>query len=410
MTLPTSRRTIGVILLSAGLIFVGNGLFQTLLPLRAQGEGFSTGLIGVLGAAYFAGFIVGCILGPRLIASVGHIRAYAGVTALMAAVVLVFPLWVEAWAWIGFRFLTGICLAVIVMAIESWLNDQSSNEERGQILSFYIIVTNAGWVAGQLGVNAADILGPELFLLITIAICLSVAPIALTPTAEPTPVPAARLDLRGLVVLSPVGTLGCFLVGTAEGAFWSLGPLFGQLRGLGVFEVTLLMGAFVLGGTLSQWPIGKLSDNTDRRRVILPVTLATGVTGVPIAVLDPGLWGMIALAVAHGALMIPIYSLCLAHVNDVVPPERFVQVSGGLLLVYSLGATIGPLVAAPAMDAFGPGGLFVFISLILAAFGAAIALRLVLAGERIRAFPGRYRPQPRTTQSIYELEEEGTHG
>ena len=115
-----------------------------------------------------------------------------------------------------------------------------------------------------------------------IAVCLSVAPIALTPTKEPTPVPDARLDLRSLFTLSLVGTVGCFLVGAVEGAFWTLGPVFGQQRGMTVFEVTMLMGAFVMGGTLSQWPIGRLSDDHDRRVVILPVVLATVLTGLVV--------------------------------------------------------------------------------------------------------------------------------
>ncbi|MEM8843084.1 MAG: MFS transporter, partial [Pseudomonadota bacterium] len=286
MTAETSGRTVTIILLSAGLIFIGNGILQTMLPMRAELEGFSTSWIGLLGTSYFCGFIAGCFLGPPLIRSVGHIRASAGVVAVLAALVLVFPIWVSEFSWIGLRFLTGLCLAVVLMAVESWLNDQATNTTRGRIISLYIIITNAGWVIGQLGVNLADLLAPTLFLLIAIAICLSIAPVALTPTREPTPVPGAGLDLAGLFRLSPVGTVGCFIVGTAEGAFWSFAPLFGQLRGLEVFQTTLLMGAFVLGGTLSQWPIGMASDRVDRRLIILPVTLATVFSGFSIAALD----------------------------------------------------------------------------------------------------------------------------
>lgn len=399
-------RTIGVILLSSGIVFTGNGLLQTMLPMRAELEDFSTALTGALGTAYFAGFIAGCLVGPRLIRSVGHIRAYSGVVAVLAAFCLLFPLWVNPYFWAGLRFANGICLAITIMALESWLNDQASNDNRGRVLSLYIIVSNAGWIGGQLGINLADLAGATLFLLVTVAICLSVAPVALTPTTEPDPVPDARLDLRGLFALSPAGVLGCFLVGTAEGAFWSLGPVFGQQRGLEVLQVTLLMGAFVLGGTLSQWPIGRISDNHDRRFVILPVALATVGTGLAIAALDELSFAQtLGLAMLHGALMIPIYSLCLAHVNDNAPVERFVQVSGGLLLTYSAGAALGPLAAAPIMDHTGPGGLFVFVAAVLGLLGVVIAARLAMTGHLRRAHPGRYVPAPRTTQSIYEMEE-----
>ncbi len=405
MTAHTAFRTISVILLSAALVFVGVGLLQTMLPMRAELEGFSTTMTGLLGTAYFLGFLVGCMLGPGLIKSVGHIRTFAGIVALLAALVLILPVWVNPVAWVALRLLCGICLATVFMVIESWLNDQATNHNRGRLLSLYIIVSNAGWIAGQLAVNLSDLFGATLFILVTIAVCLGVAPVALTPTREPSPVPDARLDLRGLFSLSLVGTTGCFLVGTAEGAFWSLGPVFGQQRGLAVLEVTLLMGAFVLGGTLSQWPIGRLSDNHDRRWVLLPVVSATVVTGFAISAAGAlGFGATLALASAHGALMIPIYSICLAHVNDRAPPERFVQVSGGLLLIYAAGAALGPLIAAPLMDRFGPGGLFVFVSGTLGLFALLIAYRLVSAGRLARAYPGRFSPAPRTSQSIYEME------
>jgi MFS family permease len=406
MSTGSSVRTIIIILLGAILVFTGNGLLQTMLPMRADLEHFSTAMIGLQGTAYFGGFIAGCVLGPALIKNAGHIRAFAGVVAILAAVILLFPLWVDPYVWVGLRLLTGACLAITVMSLESWLNDQATNDNRGRMLSIYFIVSNAGWIAGQLAVNLSGLQGATLFILVTVMVCLSVAPVALTPTKEPTPVPDARLDLRGLFALSLVGTVGCFLVGAAEGAFWTLGPVFGQQRGMTVFEVTLLMGAFVLGGTLSQWPIGRLSDDHDRRVVILPVVLATVVTGLTIAFTGKlDLIPMLALAALHGALMIPIYSLCLAHVNDSAPSDRFVQVSGGLLLIYSTGAALGPLAAAPLMDNYGPGGLFIFLSAVLALFAVVVTFRIVVARRRIRAYPDRYALVTKTTQSIYEMEE-----
>ena len=62
------------ILLCAGLLFAGNGLFQTLLPIRAGQEGYTAAMIGVMGTAYFGGFTIGCFVGPRLISAVGHVR------------------------------------------------------------------------------------------------------------------------------------------------------------------------------------------------------------------------------------------------------------------------------------------------------------------------------------------------
>ena len=401
----SARRTITIILISAGLVFTGNGLLQIVLPLRAELEAFTTNEIGVLGTAYFAGLTAGCLWGPSLIRDVGHVRAYAGTVAILTALIVAMPLFPLPLAWIGLRLFTGVCLAVNFMALESWLNDRATNANRGHVLSLYIIVTNVGWILGQLAVNLAELQDAALFLYATVTICLSAALVALTPTAEPDAVPEVRLDLQALFRLSPIGTVGCFLVGTAEGAFWSLGPLFGQKSGMSVLEVTLLMGAFVLGGTLAQWPIGRLSDRYDRRLVILPVSLAAVFTGLAIVLAaDYGVGPALVIALLHGALMIPIYSLCIAHVNDNTPVERFVQVSGGLLLIYSVGASIGPLATAPLMQTFGAGALFFVISGLLGSFGLLIAYRLISIRARRRLHPAPYAPASRTTQAAYEME------
>lgn len=404
-------RTIGVILFGSCLVMAGGGLLQTMLPMRAGVEGFSTAGIGLLGTAYFAGIIAGCVLGPGLIAHVGHIRAHAGTVCLLTVLTLMLPLWTEAPVWIWLRFLSGICLAIVFMNLESWLNEQASNANRGRILSLYIIVSNLGWVTGQLGINLAELQSVVLFLIPTMAVCLSAAVISLTPAQEPSAIPDARLDLRALFRLSPAATTGCFLVGAAEGAFWSLAPLFGQQSGMSIFETTLLMGAFVLGGTLSQWPLGRLSDHHDRRLVMLPAVAMAAVTGIGLALVrDLGSGPTLSLALIHGALMLPIYPLCIAHVNDQTPVARMVQVSGGLLLIYSIGAAAGPLAAAAWMERAGGEALFYTISILLGLFALMILYRLVAGRIVLRRYAGPFSLASRTTQAAYEIETVDTPG
>lgn len=380
MTQPqhtSSLVSIVTILICAALLFAGNGLFQTLLPIRAGQEGYSAALIGLLGTAYFGGFTLGCFIGPKLIRAVGHVRVFAGLTALLTATILAFPLHVDPLFWGLLRVVSGACLAILYIVAESWLNDASSNTNRGRILSAYIVVSNIVTMIGQLLVNASDTLEVTLFLIVAILICLSIVPLSLTPTPAPTPVPSARLDLRKLYAVSPVGAVGCFLAGTAEGAFWSLGPVFAQGRDMITGEIALLMAAFVLGGTLSQWPLGWISDKIDRRIVIAAVSCGTVVSGLAIGfdVTTPGL-PTLALAAMHGALMIPIYALCISHANDSIPNERMVETSSGLILAFSIGATIGPLAAALFMGDDREGGLFVFIGLVLLSLGLFTLYRM----------------------------------
>ena len=406
----TSLVSIVTILICAGLLFAGNGLFQTLLPIRAGQEGYSTALIGMLGTAYFGGFTVGCFVGPRLIMAVGHVRAFTGLTALLTATCLAFPLYVDVVFWTALRFGSGICLAVLYIVVESWLNDSSTNANRGRILSIYIIVANIVTIAGQLLVNASDTGGPTLFLVVAILICLSIVPLSLTPTLTPTPIPSARLDLPKLFKASPVGVVGCLMAGLAEGAFWSLGPVFAQGRGMITADIAWLMAAFVFGGTLSQWPLGWISDKIDRRIVIAVLSFGTVVSGLSIGfeVLPFGL-PILAMAVVHGALMIPIYALCISHANDLVPNSRMVETSGGLLLAFSVGATVGPLAASLFMGDDRAGGLFLFIGLSLFSLGVFAVFRLALGAKGQQKEKVNFAPSSAASHTVFNVEADNSH-
>ena len=400
-----SIHSIVTVLICAALLLAGNGLFQTLMPLRADQEAFSTTLIGILGTAYFGGFAIGCFFGPKLIISVGHVRSFAGAAAILTALCLAFPIILDPYVWAVLRGLTGMCLAALFIVVESWLNDRSSNENRGRILSAYIIVTNIATMAGQLMVNLYDTRETVLFMIVAMLVCLSLVPLALTPTATPKPIPSAKLDLKRLYRISPVGAVGCLLVGGVEGAFWSLAPVFAQERGMAIAEVTFLMAAFVLGGTLSQWPLGWASDKMDRRYVIAGIASGTVVTGLVIGFVElPHGWITFAVALAHGALMVPLYAMCLSHANDNAPNELMVEISGGLLLAYSIGATIGPVAAAVFMEDGSPGGLFVFIAVVLLALALFVVYRLFAAPLSERGERVDFIPVPKTSPSIYSLE------
>jgi MFS family permease len=406
-SMTSFQRSVATLLIGSGALLLGYGMQVTILPIRAQLEGFSTTLIGLMGTAYFGGFMLGCVLGPAAVKRVGHIRCFAGFAALAAAATLVFPVFVDPIAWCLLRAFTGVCFAVLYMVIESWLNDQSSNENRGRVLSLYIIVTNVMTIGGQLMVNLTPITSTVLFSLMAIFVCLALVTLSLTPTSAPKPIAAARLDIAKLFRLSPAGFVGCLIVGLVEGAFWSLGPVFAQGSHMSIAEVTLFMSAFVVGGTLSQWPLGRLSDRIDRRLVIAGCALGTVFTGLAMAFFEFHTINMtLALAILHGGFMIPIYALALAHVNDHAPNDALVATSGGMLLIYAVGAVVGPAVAAPLMEAFGLGTLFLFMAVLL---GALALFSLYRARVQPKAAAGQaveFVPVPKTTPSVYALEQD----
>jgi len=373
--------SIAAILLTTLIFLVGNGLLQTLIPVRAHIEGFSTLAIGLIGSAYFAGFVAGCFIGPRWLARVGHIRTFSVCAGICAAATLLQPVWVSVTGWVLLRGVFGMAAAAIYMTLESWLNDRARNETRGAIFAAYLAVNFGGLIIGQLLTATSR---PESFVLFTLAAvfyALCLLPLGLTDLPQPAPAPVARLRPLQLFRASPVGVAGCIAVGLANAAVWTLAPVYARTQGLSSGNVALFMVAFTLGGMLVQFPAGRLSDRVDRRWVIVATCLLAAAAGILIA-----LFGsrdrtvLLATIFGFGVLMLPLYGLMAAHTNDRVPRQSYVEISATLLLINSFAAVMGPTFAATAMQRFGSQALFFFTAAVHLALAVFTLVRLRQSG------------------------------
>ncbi len=367
----TALTPVAALLISVAVLLAGNGLQGTLLPIRAQMEDFSTLSIGVLGSVYFAGFAAGCLLGPKLIERVGHIRTFSAMAAIATAAILGHGLYAAPLLWWVLRALSGFCFAVLYVVIESWLNERATRETRGLVLSVYLIINLTVITLGQLMVTLADPQAFTLFAVAAILLSLGLVPVATTRTIAPSPPPAVRPRLRRLYATSPVGFMGCLTVGLANGAFWALSPVFAAGSGMDTRGIALLMSATVVGGAIGQWPLGRMSDRMDRRYVVVAccggaAMVAAALTFAPFA----APWALFALSGLWGAFAFPLYAISVAHTNDFAAPQDYVEVSSGLLLLYGAGAAVGPVLVAPLLEVIGPGALF----------EATMGIHLLLAG------------------------------
>lgn len=357
-------------------LIIGHGLQMTLLPLRAHLEGWTPVEIGVLGSAYYVGFVGGCFGAPYLIRHAGHIRAFTALVALISATMVSLPLAVAFWPWIVLRALIGFGLAGLYMIIESWLNDRAENTNRGLIMSIYIMVNYAALAIGQATIVLASPATFTLFAFATITMSIAAIPLALTRQAQPQPVSTIRFRPLELYRASPVGFVGVCAVGIANGAFWALGTVAAVGAGLSVRDAALFMGLVTACGALAQWPVGRLSDRVDRRLVLIGVLIAAAVFGALFAFLPVSgpLWFVIAAF--FGMSIAPGYSIAAAHTYDHAPPGAFVETAAGLFLSSAAGSIVGPLLASQVMEAFGPSKLFLFTAVVQLALAAFALSRL----------------------------------
>lgn len=363
--------TILVLLGGLGVLLVGVGLLGTLLGVRATIASFTSVEIGVIMAGYYAGYIAGTILVPRLIRNVGHIRCFSAFAALGAATSLAFGLIVEPVAWLVLRVLNGVCVVGLYMVVESWINAQSTGPSRGRVFALYMTSTLFALAAGQFLLLAGDSSTLTLFAFAAILISLGVIPVAVTRVTEPRIDAYMPVRVAELFRISPLGAIGALSAGALNGAFWGMAPVFGQRLPLDEAQIAQLMSATILGGALLQWPIGHLSDRLDRRVTLVLISLATAAVAVlaGIVVIE-GRSGLIPYAFIYGGLMFALYGISVAHTNDHLEHGQVLEATRGLLLVYGVGALFGPLLAGMAMELSGPVGL----PAVSAALAAALAL------------------------------------
>lgn len=369
--------SVWALLLGIALLMLGNGLQGTLLGLRATLEGFPTAVTGLVMTGYYAGFLLGSTITPKIVGRVGHIRVFAALASLASAAALIYGIFVDPWVWGAVRLVTGFSYAGLFVVAESWLNDRATNETRGKILSVYMIITLGGMAAGQLLLNLADPRGIELFILISVLVSVALVPVSLTASPAPAFDAPRPVGLRQLYRISPLGVLGMLGTGLAQAIVFGMGAVYARGAGLSIAETSLFMGAILIGGMVLQWPVGWLSDIMDRRRVITGVSFMAALLAVAAATIPdlPG-GGLLVLACLFGGMNLPLYSLCIAHTNDYLEPAQMVGASASLVLVGGFGAVLGPLAAAAAMAATGVDGFFLALAAVNGAIGVFALYRM----------------------------------
>ncbi len=391
-------RSVSPLLGGMALLMLGSSALRTLIALTMAEQQFPSWVAGIVMSAQFAGLVIGPFYTHRLIAAVGHIRAFATYGSVASAVALAYPFLIDPWVWGGLQFTQGFCLIGMWMCTESWLNDKCTNDIRGRVHSLYQITVYLFQGSAQFLLNLPDSTGFGLFILTSVLVSLSVVPIAAARTEAP-PVPEpVRLKFRELYEISPSGMFACFASGALLGAVYGLGPFFAEQVGLERAAITRFMGAMIVGGLLLQWPFGRLSDRMDRRTVIVLIALGTLIVCLAIMTKTAGNgWGLMGLAALYGGFAFAMYPVSMAYANDQADKADLVALSGGLLVAYGIGAMLGPLGASVLMDLSGPGGLYQFCALI-----ATITIAVTIWRMRQRRAPpvseqSDFRPVPRTS-------------
>jgi|SRR5690625_373473 len=382
------------------LLLTGSGLFNTYMGLRLTEMSVSEVWVGGLLAAYYLGLVIGARVGHKLIIGVGHIRAYAATAAIVTVATLVQVLVEPISVWLVLRFFAGAAMVTQFMALESWLNEQTENNQRGTVFAFYMVMTSMGTVLGQFILARFTVLDFRPLVFVAICAVLSLIPIALTRRLHPALQVPAPLHARYYFERVPMSLLALLMAGMITGAFYGLAPVYAVRTNLSSEQAAMFVAVSVAAGLLAQWPMGWLADRVNRVQLMRFSALLMFLCTIP-------LWGWIILpyeallvfSAAFGVLQFTLYPLGAAFANDNVDPERRVGLSAILYMVYGLGACLGPLLVGLVMDFWGSHTYYIFVALCSFCLVAFVRPAKVSGTHLSQDAPTEFVPMPDSLQS-----------
>ena len=357
--------------LGMGFLMMAYGFQGSLLGVRAVQEEFSLTATGFMMSGYFVGYFIGAATIPNIISRVGHIRVFAAFASLASLVILVHSILINPFVWFLLRVLTGISMVCIYTVAESWLNDRSSNKNRGSILSIYMVVLYGTMGIGMFLLNFSSPKNFQPFILVSVITSAALIPILLTKKKPPNFKKITGLSLKDLYNASPLGAVSSFFYGTIQSALFTLIAVYATSMNFTILEISIVTFLLAVSGSIAQFPIGKLSDIYDRRKVLVISSFGAALFAVISIIVSRQMYLPDGLAtsktlfyfffILFSFCSLPMFSLILAHTNDNISKEKFVAAGAGLQFIFGLGAMSGPFLCSLFMDFVGPNGFFVFL-------------------------------------------------
>ncbi|CAM3898066.1 MFS transporter [Arcobacter cloacae] len=340
---------------------IGYGMILTFVGVYLKELGLNDAIIGLINASFFLGAIGSSIFSQKIISSVGHIRSFATFASLMVISFLTQALFFNEYLWAFLRFVSGFAFYALLIIIESWLNEKSSQKHRGKILAIYTIIFYLATALGQVFLNIKGDTTYIIFILGSVLILFSVLFISMTKIKEPILKPFEKYSFPKLYNVVPLALTGSFIGGFFVGGFFTMVPIYLMQKYSSIETVSLFMACSIIGGLISQWPIGILSDKYGRRKIIAYSGFYIFFISLLFLfshLLDNYIY---FLGIFLGFSIFSIYPLSLARANDVVDENKdIVEISRALLFAYGLGSFIAPIILGI--------GLFYYLEFIFLVF------------------------------------------
>jgi len=331
------------IILSMSLLAVGNGLLFAYVPVRLGHDGLPPFWAGAILTALSAGGMVGCLLAGPMVRRLGHARTFIALVAILLMSNVLIAVDTDPLPWLVYRSLYGFAINGLFIVAQSWMNDAVANAIRGRVMAAFYISYIAGLGLGSLILGFVPIDTPVAPLVAVGFAVLSMIPIALGRPRQPPPPEAATIAFAKAWRVSPVGVAGMLASGGLSMMVAGFTPIHATASGFSQSDVSILLVSMQLGTILFQLPFGWLSDNTDRRFVLIGVSALVALFGIVASQThDASFLLIVIIFVIWSGVTESIYSISSAHANDRADPHDLVALTSTMLFSWSVAGFITP--------------------------------------------------------------------
>jgi MFS family permease len=354
---------------SVTIVGIGLSLSMTLLALRLAGQGYSAHAIGLNPTAGGFAVLAGAAFVPALARRVA-VKPLLLLALLIGGVSLLsFALTNDYWAWLAIRAVFSGALSILFVTSEYWINAIAPPRQRGFVLGFYATSLAAGFAAGPLILGFAGTAGATPFVVAIVLFSLAALPIILWSGKAPEIKSAPMAPILGFLTSLPAATLAGLLHGAIETASLGLLPVYALRGGLSPETGALFVTLFALGNILFQLPIGFVSDQMNRGKLLLSLGVFGLCGAIALALAGPSrLVLFCGLLVIWGGSVGSLYAVGLAHLGSRYCGPDLASANAAFIMLYSLGMLGGPPIAGFGMDLVPPNGFFFSIAALLALY------------------------------------------
>ncbi|TSB45215.1 MFS transporter [Alkalicoccobacillus porphyridii] len=340
------------------------GMLLPLLSIMLEEAGVSSALNGLNATALYIGILLASPFIEKPVRTFGYKPVITIGLLVMTVSLLVLPLWTFFWFWFVLRMIIGIADNMVHFATQVWITSTSTAKNRGRNISIYGLAFGLGFGAGPLMIRLLEIAEWLPFVIsaaLTFITWLFVSRLA-------NEFPAADFDTRGpastlaryrsVLKLAWFSLIPGFAYGYLEASLHGNYPVYALRSGLSIEQVSLLLPAFVVGGLITQIPLGLASDKFGRRLIVLSIALLGSVSFFLMIVAESSHATLIALFLIGGGLVGSLYSLGVAYMADLVPSNLLPTANVMMAVSFGLGSITGPLIGGWFIDLFEHGSIY----------------------------------------------------